>query len=329
MNTPLLLMYLVAFICAFAITCIIERLILPRLRARAAQPIYAEGPCWHKSKVGTPTLGGIAFVIAIDAVLLILSLVLFAEGMHTRALLLISTVAYATLNAAVGVVDDICKLRRRANKGLSALQKILLQALIAAGYMLALGFIGTGGTRVIFSFGVFNLGIFYYPIAMVILLGIVNCANLTDGIDGLASSVAFGIGCVLLLLTHTVFPETSFVGAALMGGCGGFLVYNLNPAKIFMGDTGSLYLGGMVAASSFSVGNMLLAVVVGIVYVIEGISVILQVLCFKATGKRIFKMAPLHHHLEKCGWSENKICITALLVTLVAAIPAVIVFFGG
>ena len=126
-----------------------------------------------------------------------------------------------------------------------------------------------------------------------------------------------------------MFPETSFVGAALMGGCGGFLVYNLNPAKIFMGDTGSLYLGGMVAASSFSVGNMLLAVVVGIVYVIEGISVILQVLCFKATGKRIFKMAPLHHHLEKCGWSENKICITALLVTLVAAIPAVIVFFGG
>ena len=321
-------MYLVAFICAFAITCIIERWILPRLKARAAQPIYTDGPGWHKSKAGTPTLGGIAFVIAIDTVLLLLSLVLFACGMATRGLLLLATVGYATLNAAVGVVDDACKLKRRKNKGLSALQKILLQAVITAGYMLALGFIGIDGQVLIFSFGTLNIGLLYYPLAMIILLGIVNCANLTDGIDGLASSVAFGIGCVLLLLTHTIFPDVSFVGAALMGGCGGFLVYNLNPAKIFMGDTGSLYLGGIVAASGFASGNMLLAVVIGIVYVIEGVSVILQVLFFKATGKRIFKMAPLHHHLEKCGWSENKICITALLITLVAAIPSAIIFFG-
>ena len=322
-------MYIVAFICTFAITCIIERRILPRLKAKAAQPIYSEGPGWHRSKAGTPTLGGRAFIIAIDLVLLLLSLVLFADGTVTRGFLLIATVGYATLNAAVGVVDDVCKLKRRKNKGLSAMQKILLQTLIAAGYMLTLGFIGIDGQRTVFSFGVLNLGIFYYPIAMIILLGIVNCANLTDGIDGLASSVAFGIGCVLLLLTHTVFPDVSFVGAALMGGCGGFLVYNLNPARIFMGDTGSLYLGGIVAASGFAIGNMFLAVAIGIVYVIEGVSVILQVLFFKATGKRIFRMAPLHHHLEKCGWSENKICIAALLITLAAAIPTVIVFFGG
>ncbi len=329
MKGQFLLLYLAAFVCAFAVTVLVERWILPRLKARAAQPIYTDGPRWHTGKAGTPTMGGIAFILGIDLVLLLFSLMLFAGGMVTRAWLLIATVAYSTLNGAVGIADDLKKLKRRENKGLSAIQKLLLQAVLSAAYMLALGFIGVDAGNPLFSFGEIRLGLFYYPIALVILLGITNCANLTDGVDGLASCTAFGIGAVLLLLSHAVFPDVSLTGAAVMGGCAGFLVYNLNPARVFMGDTGSLYLGATVAASAFAFGNMLLAVIIGIVYVIEGCSVILQVAAFKLTGKRVFKMAPIHHHLEKSGWSENAICILALLVTLSSGLLAILLFSGG
>lgn len=329
MNGRFLLLYLAAFICTFLITVLVERWMLPRLKARAAQPIYTEGPRWHSSKSGTPTMGGIAFICAIDLVLLLFSLMLFSRGAGTRGWLLVATVAYATLNGAVGIADDLKKLKRRENKGLSAIQKLLLQAVLAAAYMLSLGFIGVNAAAPVFSFGEIRLGLFYYPIALVILLGITNCANLTDGLDGLASCTAFGIGAVLLLLTHTVFPDVSLTGAALMGGSAGFLVYNLNPARVFMGDTGSLYLGSIVAACAFACGNMLLAVIIGTVYVIEGCSVILQVAVFKITGKRVFKMAPIHHHLERCGWSENAVCILALLITLSSGLLAVLLFSGG
>ena len=326
MKGQYLLLYLTAFICTFLITVLTERLILPRLSGKAAQPIYTEGPSWHRTKAGTPTMGGIAFIIGIDTVLLLLALMLLKRGDRISGRLLLASVAYATLNGGVGLIDDCRKLKRKENKGLSPIQKLLLQGVLAAAYMLALGFAGAGDTSAIFSFGEVKLGILYYPLALFILLGIVNCANLTDGIDGLASTVAFAIGCVLLLLSHTLFPDVSLIGVALMGGCSGFLVYNLHPARVFMGDTGSLYLGAMVAAAAFSSRNMLLAVIVGIVYVIEGVSVIIQVTVYKITGKRVFKMAPLHHHLEKCGWSENRICVVALVITLLAAIPSILLF---
>ncbi len=329
MNGRFLLLYLAAFVCAFSVTVLIERWLLPRLKGRAAQPIYTDGPRWHSGKSGTPTLGGIAFICGINLVLVLFSLVLFANGEALRGWLLLATVAYATLNGAVGIADDLKKLKKQENKGLSAVQKLLLQSVIAAGYMLALGFIGIDLANPVFSFGEMRLGVLYYPIAFIILLGITNCANLTDGLDGLASCTAFGIGAVLLLLSHAVFPDLSLSGAAIMGGAAGFLVYNLNPARVFMGDTGSLYLGAIVAASAFASGNMLLAVILGIVYVIEGCSVIIQVAVFKLTGKRVFKMAPIHHHLEKCGWSENAVCILALLITLAFGLVAVMLFSGG
>ncbi len=329
MNGGFLLLYVVAFVCAFSMTVFFERLLLPRLRSSAKQPIYSDGPRWHVKKAGTPTMGGIAFIIGIDFVLLLLSLMLFKNGFVTRGWLLICTVGYATLNGAVGIADDLRKLKKQENKGLSALQKILLQTVLAAVYMLAIAYIGIDVMNPAFSFGRMRLGIFYYPIAFIILLGITNCANLTDGVDGLASCVAFGIGAVLLLLSHSVFPDVSLSSAALMGGTTGFLVYNLNPARVFMGDTGSLFLGAMVAACAFASGNMFLAVILGIVYVLEGCSVILQVMVFKITGKRIFKMAPMHHHLEKIGWSENAICILALIVTLSFGLVAVLLFCGG
>ena len=329
MNGRVLLLYLIAFIGAFTVTLLCERWLLPRLRARAAQPIYTEGPRWHSKKAGTPTMGGIAFICGIDLVILLFSLFLFREGFVARGWLLILSAAYATLNGAIGVVDDLQKLWRRKNKGLSPIQKLLLQSVVAAGYMLALGYLGFDLSRPIFSFGEIRLGFLYYPIAFIILLGITNCANLTDGVDGLASSVAFGIGAVLLLISNGIYPDVSIAGAAMMGGAGGFLVYNLNPARVFMGDTGSLYLGALVAAAAFGTGNPLLAIIIGAVYVIEGCSVILQVAVFKISGRRVFKMAPVHHHLEKCGWSENGICILALCITLFAGLLAVVLFGGG
>ena len=329
MNGSFLLLYLAAFICTFSITVLIERWILPKLVAYAKQPIYSDGPRWHVKKSGTPTMGGIAFICGIDLVLLLFSLMLFSNGQITRGWLLIGSVCYATLNGAVGVIDDLAKLKKRENKGLSPIQKLLLQSLLAAGYILFIAFMGVDLTELSFSFGRLRLGLFYYPIAFIILLGITNCANLTDGVDGLASCVAFGIGAVLLLLSHAIYPDVSLSSAALMGGATGFLIYNLNPARVFMGDTGSLFLGAMVVASAFSSGNMLLAVILGIVYVIEGCSVILQVAIFKITGRRVFKMAPIHHHLEKSGWSENAICILALIITLTFGLVAVLLFSGG
>ena len=148
-------------------------------------------------------------------------------------------------------------------------------------------------------------------------MGITNCANLTDGIDGLASSVAFAIGISLFYFSFGISENGSFISAALMGGAIGFLIFNLHPAKVFMGDTGSLFFGSLIAALAFELKSPWIAVVSGGVYVIEGISVILQVAFYKMTKKRLFKMAPIHHHLEKCGWDENKICITAIILTLI------------
>ena len=329
MNVRFLLLYLIAFTGAFSVTVLFERWLLPRLRARAAQPIYTEGPKWHSKKAGTPTMGGIAFICGIDLVLLLFSLFLFRGGYGERGWLLIISAVYATLNGAIGVIDDLRKLLKKKNKGLSPIQKLLLQAAVTVGYMLALSYLDIDLSVPIFSFGEIRLGFLYYPIAFIILLGITNCANLTDGVDGLASTVAFGIGAVLLLMSNGISPDVSIAGAAIMGGAGGFLVYNLNPARIFMGDTGSLYLGALVAATAFGTGNVILAIVIGAVYVIEGCSVILQVAVFKLSGRRVFRMAPLHHHLEKCGWSENGICILALCVTLFSGLLAVVLFSGG
>jgi phospho-N-acetylmuramoyl-pentapeptide-transferase len=165
-------------------------------------------------------------------------------------------------------------------------------------------------------FGLFDFGFFYYILSLIILVGITNCANLTDGIDGLASSVAFAIGISLFYFSYGVSDSSAFISATLSAGALGFLIFNINPARIFMGDTGSLFLGALVGALAFEMENPLIAVVSGCVYVIEGIRVILQVIFFKTIGKRLFKMAPVHHHLEKCGWDENRICIVSIIITL-------------
>ena len=323
-----LLPYFAVAICALILTVIIEKALIPLLSGKASQPIYKEGPSWHIAKSGTPTMGGIGFIISILLTLLATCIIIKSKGANGNATfsILISLI-YAISNSLIGVFDDLTKLKRRDNAGLTPMQKIFFQLILAIIFLMARAHYLNDHGILKFSFGNIDLGFLYYPLAILMLLGIVNCANLTDGIDGLASSVAFAIGIALLYISITKSQDVAFVASSLIGGALGFLFFNIYPAKIFMGDTGSLFLGALTASCAFSLENPLIMILIGGVYVIEGVSVILQVLYFKATGKRLFKMAPLHHHLEKCGFSETKICLIAMLLTLFLSIPAFMLLF--
>jgi len=230
--------------------------------------------------------------------------------------------AYASLHACLGFLDDQIKLKSKKNAGLSPLQKIVFQCLFAFLFLF-LRVILLHDTQEITFFNIsISLGGFYYPVMMFLLVGIVNCANLTDGIDGLAAGVAFAIGISLLFFSFGVNLSVFLSASVLIGSMAGFLVFNSHPAKIFMGDTGSLFLGALIVGSIVSMQkNIVLFPLCG-VYILEGVSVVLQVICYKTTKKRIFLMAPLHHHLEKKGWSENRICLTALFISLLLSVPA-------
>ncbi|MBQ4071378.1 MAG: phospho-N-acetylmuramoyl-pentapeptide-transferase [Clostridia bacterium] len=319
-------LYATVFVLSLVFTLLFEGRLLPILTKSASQPIYADGPRWHLSKSGTPTMGGAAFVVSISISLLTSALVLLLVNERGSVLPIVICQIYAILNSLVGLLDDLKKLRLRRNRGLSAKGKLILQFILAVGFLAASRLLLGTGTKISFSFGEIDLGPMYYPIALIILVGIVNCANLTDGIDGLASSVAFSIGVSLLYIATALSPEASAIASAIIGASVGFLVFNLHPAKIFMGDTGSLYFGALIAASGFVLGNPLLIIPIAGVYVLEGCSVILQVISYKLRKKRIFKMAPVHHHLEKCGWSENRICIVAIIMTFIFSIPAYVLF---
>ncbi len=319
-------LYIFVFLFTLFLTVFIEKKIIPILALKAQQPIYTEGPKWHLKKSGTPTMGGIAFVISV--VIAIYSAILIAKLMlskHQLISLFISLI-YGISNALIGIIDDSKKLKKSQNKGLSAGQKMLLQLIFAVMFLFSRKFFLNDTTIISFYFGEFDIGFFYYPLSLIILLGIVNCANLTDGIDGLAASVAFSIGISLLYLSAALTTEVALISSAIIGASIGFLVFNIHPAKIFMGDTGSLFFGSIVASTGFMLGNPIIVLFIGGVYVIEGISVILQVLVYKLTHKRLFKMAPIHHHLEKCGWAENRICIIAILITFIISVPVYIFY---
>ena len=319
---PLILIFLLTF----ALTAVFEKKLIPLLRRSAKQPIYADGPVWHMSKQGTPTMGGLGFLFSSSIAFLASLAYLFSIGEKHFALSFAITFIYAAANALIGIIDDSAKIRKRENAGLTPMQKLLLQTAVASVFMLARRFVLLEGTSVYFSFGELNLGVFYYPLGILMLLGTVNCANLTDGIDGLATGVAFALFTALSYFSAEANPEVLFSSFIMMGATLAFLLFNLHPAKIFMGDTGSLFLGALAAASCFSMGNPLLILSIGVVYVIEGASVIIQVAVFKATKKRVFKMSPFHHHLEKCGWGENKIVIWAIILTLLSSLFASFLF---
>ena len=322
-NFPL---YLFTFVLTLISTVLLIKIIIPILSKRAKQPIFEEGPSWHMKKSGTPTMGGIGFLISASFAMITAAIILHIKGEKYFSISLVISSIYAFMNGLIGFIDDYTKLKRKENAGLTPKQKLFLQTLLAVSLVLARNIILNERSYIYFSFGSVNLGILYYPLVILALVGCVNCANLTDGIDGLAAGVAFAIGMALFYISYSVVSDVAVVSCALLGASLGFLFFNIHPAKIFMGDTGSLFFGALISSCALALGNFLLLAVIGIVYVIEGISVIIQVLCFKVTGKRVFKMAPIHHHLEKCGWSENKIVLSAIFITLLISIPAYIMF---
>ena len=308
-----------SIIVTLALTGVLSRVFIPKLKSlKMGQPISEIGPRWHKSKEGTPTMGGLFFIVPIMLVLVAASIIMPGEFDLPRLWI---TAVSSLLFGLIGVVDDAAKLRKRENEGLLPWQKFLLQLVVASAYvgiMAAKGYLSTVITIPFFRAEV-DFGFFFYIISVVLICGIVNSVNLTDGIDGLASSVTAVVTAVFAVMSVAAANDTSaLLSCAVFGGCLGFLIYNAYPAKIFMGDTGSLFLGGAVVGIAFIYGSPLLILVMGIVYVFETVSVILQVSYYKLShGKRLFKMAPFHHHLEKCGFSENKIVVIAIAVTFV------------
>lgn len=316
-----------AALLTFLLTVGAGRVLLPLLRgARASQPILEIGPAWHLSKKGTPTLGGVFFIIGIAVTLAVSALVV--RGRLAASILLL--LAFSLCAAGIGLLDDIRKLRKRENQGLSAAQKYFLQLLVAALFLLAARARGMVDTAVWLPFfgRALDLGALYYPLALLYLTGLENALNLTDGLDGLLSTTTAVMGAFLLL--YGLFTGQALLvltGAVLVGGTLGFLVFNRHPARVFMGDTGSLFLGALVAGAGLLSARAPTVLLAGGVFVLEAVSVILQVFYFKIThGKRLFPMAPFHHTLEKRGLSENAV---VGVFSLAALLFAVLAFLGG
>ncbi|MBE6546862.1 MAG: phospho-N-acetylmuramoyl-pentapeptide-transferase [Ruminococcaceae bacterium] len=325
----LLVVFGVVLAASFLLTALLTRIIIPILKGKkAGQHILEIGPRWHADKEGTPTMGGIAFIMAILLALTGASIWFAVRGKQRELIPLALTLALAVMNGLIGFVDDFCKLMKKQNEGLKAYQKSVLQVLAAAVYIFVLKSLGYIDTSVHIPFTEISveLGIVYYVFALFVIVGMVNSVNLTDGVDGLAGTttlIVFGFfAFVGFQYLHT---SLTLLSGALVGGMLGFLLYNLHPAKVFMGDTGSLFLGGAVTGAAFLVNDPIIVFLVGGMFVLESVSVILQVGSFKLRHKRIFKMAPIHHHFEQCGWKEGKIVAVFGTVT---AMLCVLAWFG-
>ena len=300
---------------------VIGWLLLPVLRAlKAGQSIREVGPTWHNNKAGTPMMGGLMFIFA---AIICLVVNLFSIQDYTVFYVL----ALGLCFGFVGFLDDFFKVKFKRNLGLTSWQKAMLQMAVSAIYLYILykQNVLTCDLYIPFfnvTFGVHPL--LYIFFAMFVMVGCVNAVNLTDGIDGLSSSVTIP---VMVFFAAAAFCmgklDLALLPAALVGGLIAYLFYNWHPAKVFMGDTGSLFLGGIVCAMAFALDMPLVLILVGFVYICETLSVILQVGYFKLThGKRLFKMSPIHHHFEMCGWKEERIVLTFAFVSALMCVLA-------
>ena len=302
---------ILAGIFAFILTVVLGALILPLLRRwKFGQSIREEGPKSHLKKAGTPTVGGVFFIPAVLAAALC-----FFPDPKTLLVCVASL-----LFGLIGLADDALIIARGKNLGLTAKQKLLLQ-ILASAVLVVWALYGIGIDTVIrlpFGFS-FTMPLWLYiPAVLFMTVGMTNASNLTDGIDGLASSVVLVIAVFMGVLCFRLnLTEGAGFAAAVAGGCAGFLVYNAHPAKVFMGDTGSIFLGGALTALSVVYGLEIFWLIAAAVMLWETLSVMIQVTSFKLTGKRVFKMSPFHHHLEHCGWGEWKIVGTFSAVTLI------------
>ena len=337
---PLWSINVIVALLSFAVAAVFGKALVPFLhKLKFGQPIKMKfGPEWHAKKQGTPTMGGILFIFS-TAIAVGVGYCLYrvtcsdstVSGTEildlNRGIQMLSCMVFAILFGLIGFIDDFKKVVQKKNDGLSPMQKIVLQVVVAAAWLGVQYWLGDRDTTLNFSFFSFDISWFYYPLMLVVILYLTNAVNLTDGVDGLCGTVTMvnmllmTIICVLLSL-----QEMSIFTIALAGGCLGFLVWNLHPAKCFMGDTGSMYLGAAVVSVGLVTHQHLVLLLVALLYILEALSVVIQVTYFKYTkkkygeGRRIFKMTPIHHHFELSGFSEYKIVIKFSLYALVLGI---------
>ena len=328
---------IIAAIISFAVTVLLGYIVIPYLRKlKFGQTILEIGPNWHKDKQGTPTMGGVMLVVGV-----LLSLaVTFCFSMLTmggfsaelkdkyRLTVLVAGVIMALCMCAIGFFDDYIKVVKKRNLGLTAKQKTFLQLLVAALYLVTLALAGMHTTYIPFIGEVdivHGAGLIFWPVALMFIYGFTNAVNLTDGLDGLASSVTLVVACAFMLASSFLGINTvNILSSALAGCCAGFIIWNAKPARVFMGDTGSMFLGGMVVALAFGIERPVLLLLMGCMYFIEALSVMLQVAYYKKTKKRLFKMAPLHHHFEMCGLTEQKIVLLFSAITFIGCFIALL-----
>ncbi len=310
---------------AFIVAAISGLFLIPFLhKVKFGQEIREEGPSWHKKKSGTPTMGGFIFIVA-TIIGVIVGIFATSIGEYFEDIQSILAILVAALGfGAIGFLDDYIKVILKRNLGLRAGQKFALQFLVALIFAVWLSVSGLVDTEVAIPFTDFTveLGYFIYiPFVILVMLAAVNSVNLTDGLDGLAGFITLFVALFYMISSNIKgVSVVSVFAASLTGGILGFLIYNKYPARVFMGDTGSLFLGGAVSAMAIFMKNPLVLLIVGFLYVAEALSVIIQVTYFKKTGKRIFKMSPIHHHFEMCGWSEKKIVVVFSAVTIMLCI---------
>jgi phospho-N-acetylmuramoyl-pentapeptide-transferase len=326
----------------FALTALAGRIIVPILRAKKLnQPINAY-VAEHASKAGTPTMGGICFIIA-SLVVLLTWVILESNGFigdsNAGALIpLALTVCLGVGNALIGFIDDYKKLVKKENEGLTSSQKMALQIIVAAAYLCMMGMTNNLPTHfhIPFTNIHLDLGFFAYPLYLLVIVGFVNSTNITDGLDGLASSVGIS-SCMGIIAMNIIsagwfnmiqpvqYRYNSVIAASLLGALLGFLIFNHYPAKVFMGDTGSLYIGGILMGCAVSSGELIAVVIMGFVFVCEMLSSLMQTMYYKLShGKRIFKKAPVHHHFQMLGWGEVRIVTTFFIVSVILSAIGVI-----
>ena len=308
--------YILSFVLSFGVAAIAGLILVPLLRKlKAGQMIREDGPTWHMSKQGTPSMGGLMFLLSIAVAILIAGRESFAMGDSAHLVVFL----FALVFGVIGFIDDFQKLRHKANEGLTAAQKFLLQLAAAVVFTIWLRNIGYLTPNLYIPFLNMEIAlpwVVYMVFAAFVMVGTVNAVNLTDGVDGLATGVTIPVALFYLAVAAWYGRnDVAVLAAALAGGLFAFLIYNFHPAKVFMGDTGSLFLGGMVCGLAFALNLPLVIPIIGLIYVAEVVSDIIQVVYFKKTGgKRFFRMAPLHHHLELGGWSEVKLfCVFSVL----------------
>ncbi|MBO5184179.1 MAG: phospho-N-acetylmuramoyl-pentapeptide-transferase [Clostridia bacterium] len=326
---------------AFIVTALLGIVLIPLLhKLKFGQNILTDiGPRWHAKKQGTPTMGGIMFIIGIFVAVAVTFLTgkltgfsLFSENdviSSQEKTKLLAGLLLALCMALVGFTDDYIKVSKKRNLGLTEMQKTVLQVIIIAAYLTTM-VMSKNTSMFIPLIGKISLDslpgiIFFYLLGACVIYGTANAVNFTDGIDGLCGSVTVPVGVAFAVIAYLVNNTScSVLAAALAGACAGYLIWNHYPAKVMMGDTGSMFLGGLVAALAFSVNCPLILIPVGVVYVIEALSDILQIGSIKLRHKKIFKMSPIHHHFEMSGWSEKKIVAVFSVVSFAGAIAGVI-----